>query len=262
MKILYVHGYNGSAEGGSYRLLKKHRPEGAEIFGMDYCQDDCAVALEQIRETVRKKDIDVVVGSSLGGFLTILTEGIERYAINPCYHPSVELPQLGPQNGLPAPLPKMTATYEAFESRLKQLVDSDKTRLHVLMADRDELLGDRYWDEIQEDTGGKPGMLFSTHHLSESAAETIGCLMAGGKSMLDDAHKYARAHEYMIARSETCGCFSCGRIFPSCEIEDWMKDEDGRTAICPHCFVDAILPEVCPYPLTHGFLEKMRKRWF
>ena len=75
----------------------------AQIFGMDYCQDDCALALEQIARTISEKNIDILVGSSLGGFLTILTTGIERYAVNPCYRPSAELPKLGPQNGLPAP---------------------------------------------------------------------------------------------------------------------------------------------------------------
>ena len=67
-KLLYVHGYNGSPDGGSCRLFKKHKPENWEVIGMDYCQDDCELALRQIRETIEREGIDVVVGCSLGGF--------------------------------------------------------------------------------------------------------------------------------------------------------------------------------------------------
>ena len=262
MRILYVHGYNGSAEGGSYRLLKKHLPNDAEIFGMDYCQEDCAAALDQIRRTVEERHIDVVVGSSLGGFLTILTAGIERYAVNPCYRPSAELPKLGPQNGLPAPSSEMISTYAAFEPRLKQLDRTDCKKIHVLMGNRDELLGDRYFHEISEDLGREPSMVFSSHHLSDSAASTVCALIFKGRMMLDDAHRYATGNEELVTRSSLCGCFNCGDIFPPEEIEDWADDKDGRTAICPHCFIDAVLPDCCPYPVTPSFLKKMHKRWF
>lgn len=262
MRILYIHGYNGSPEGGSYRLLKKHLPEGAEIFGMDYCQDDCATALEQIRKSIKEKSIDILVGSSLGGFLTILTTGIERYAINPCYRPSAELPKLGPQNGLPAPEPEMIATYAALEPQLKEIEESDKEKIHVLLGDKDELLGDRYFDEIYEDLGHKPRIVFSSHHLSESAAETICCLIGKGRKMTEDAHKYSMSNEYLVKQSSVCGCFSCGKVFPPEEIEDWASDKGGRTAICPHCFTDTVLPDSCPYQISPAFIKKMYKRWF
>lgn len=262
MRILYVHGYNGSAEGGSYMLLKKHLPENAEIFGMDYCQDDCAAALAQIRKTISEKNIDVVVGSSLGAFLTILTEGIERYAVNPCYHPSLELPKLGPQNGLPAPSPEMISTYTSFEPRLKHLDKADCNKIHVLMGNRDELLGDRYFQEISEDLGHEPKIVFSAHHLSDSAASTICALINKGRRMLDDAHRYATCNEDLISRSSMCGCFNCGDIFPPEEIEDWIEDKEGRTAICPHCSVDSVLPDSGPYHISPAFLKKMNKRWF
>lgn len=262
MKILYVHGYNGSAEGGSYRLLKKHLPENVEILGIDYCQEDCAVALEQIKKTVEENNIDVLVGSSLGGFLTILTEGIERYAINPCYHPSLELPKLGPHNGLPAPGSEIIQSYAAFEPRLKQLKATDCKRIHVLIGNSDELLGDRYFQEISEDLGHEPKMVFSTHHLSDSAARTVCALISKGKQMLDDAHQYATGNEELVVRSSLCGCFSCEEIFPPDEIEDWTDDKKGRTAICPHCYIDAVLPDSGPYHVTYAFLKKMNRRWF
>lgn len=265
MKVLYVHGFNGSPEGSSYRMLKNHLPEGYDLIGMDYNQDDCEIALNQIRELVQKDKIDVIVGCSLGGFLTLLVSGVERYVINPCYHPSMELPRLGAQNGLPAPTPEMVATYALFEPTLKMLTENDKQLVHCFIGHEDELFGDKYAAEIEGDLGKKPHFLFSGHHLSESAAETICCLIASDKyhnTVLEDAHKYSSCHEYFIERSEFCGCFSCHSIFPASSVHDYIRDSSGKTALCPHCFTDAVLPDSNPYPLTEGFLKKMEKRWF
>lgn len=277
MNILYVHGFNGSPEGHSYNLLKKHLPEGCEIIGMDYDQNDCNRALEQIRHTVKEKQINLIIGCSLGGFLTLLTEGVERFVINPCYLPSIELPKLKVQNGLPAATPEMIATYEPFEYTCRNLPVIDKQRIHCFIGHADELFGDKYYEDIIEDLGRPPRMLFSGHHLSESAAETLCCLigqrlMTQGKgnkanrklteAILKDAHKYSSCHEELIRKSEKCGCFSCNRIFPAYEVEDFLKDSGGRTATCPRCFMDTVLPDSCPYELTEEFLKQMGKRWF
>lgn len=262
MNILYVHGYNGSAEGGSYRALKRHLDEGSAIFGLDYCQDDCRLALEQIRTAIVEKRIDVVVGSSLGGFLTLLTEGIERYVINPCYSPSEELPKLGPHNGLPAPSPEMVATYARFEPHLKTLEAADRENIHILIGDNDELLGERYYDDIIRDLGVVPRFVYSSHHLSESVAETVCSLIFGGRREAEDAHKYSLSNGQLVKRSSKCGCFSCGAIFSCDEIAEWADDRGGKTAVCPHCFTDAVVPDSCPYDITPDFLEKMHRRWF
>lgn len=66
-------------EGSSCRLFRKYMPQDKwQVIGMDYTQDDCAVALRQIRETIEHDEIDIVIGSSLGVFLTLLTTGIAR----------------------------------------------------------------------------------------------------------------------------------------------------------------------------------------
>lgn len=75
MKILYIHGFNGSSEGHSFSLLKKHLPQECKIIGMDYDQNNCNVALRQIQETIQKEKIDLVIGCSLGGFQTLRNKG-------------------------------------------------------------------------------------------------------------------------------------------------------------------------------------------
>lgn len=277
MKILYVHGFNGSPEGHSYSLLKKHLPEGCDIIGMNYNQNDCDVALKQIQETIQKESIDLVIGCSLGGFLTLLAEGVERFVVNPCYLPSIELPKLKTQNGLPAASTEMVNTYEPFEYKWRYLPQSDKERIHCFIGNADELFGEKYYYDIQDDLGRPPRMLYSGHHLSESAAETLCCLIAQKEidrspnhkasnkmteAILRDAHKYSCNHEEFINRSEYCGCFSCCRVFPSYEIKNYIKDMGGKTALCPYCDTDALLPQSGPYELSEVLLRKMNKRWF
>ncbi|MDO4497552.1 MAG: YqiA/YcfP family alpha/beta fold hydrolase [Bacteroidales bacterium] len=172
-KLLYIHGYNGSPDGGSCQKFRKYMPADEwQVIGMDYNQEDCSVALQQIRETIEREKIDLVVGSSLGGFLSLLTTGIERIVINPCYSPSVELPKLGPHNGLPAPSPKMVATYAAFEPQLKTFSEEERKLITGYFAKEDELLGDNYKEIFRKDIGSFtdiPG----GHHLSEEAVDMI-----------------------------------------------------------------------------------------
>jgi len=171
--LLYIHGYNGSPEGRSCSLFRRYLSnEGWNVIGMDYFQDDCKLALQQIKETISSNHVDVVVGSSLGGFLTLLTSGIERIVINPCYLPSIELPKLGPWNGLPAPSPDMIASYESFEPQIKKLAPSDKELVTGCFAMEDEMLGDRYQKEFREDIG-EVHLIPGGHHISEDAVKEI-----------------------------------------------------------------------------------------
>lgn len=172
-KLLYIHGYNGSPEGSSCRLFRKHMPQDEwQVIGMDYDQDDCAVALRQIRQTIQREHIDLVAGSSLGGFLALLTTGIERIVINPCYSPSAELPKLGPHNGLPAPSAAMVATYAAFEPQLKTFSPEERNLIKGYFAEADELLSDRYQDAYRQDIGHYE-MIPGGHHVTDEAVRKI-----------------------------------------------------------------------------------------
>jgi DNA-directed RNA polymerase subunit RPC12/RpoP len=61
-----------------------------------------------------------------------------------------------------------------------------------------------------------------------------------------------------IRASETCGCFYCGRVFPTAEL-----NELDDYAWCPHCAIDAILPErEVPEIRNPEFLRAMHAFWF
>lgn len=261
-KLLYIHGYNGSPEGSSCRLFRKYMPQDKwQVIGMDYNQDDCDVALQQIRQTIESEGIDLVVGSSLGGFLTLLTTGIERIVINPCYSPSVELPKLGPKNGLPAPSKEMVATYAAFEHQLKTFSDEERSLIIAYFAENDELLGDRYQDVFIEDVNGFseiPG----GHHVCEEAVKIICYKFSDEYEYLHEAHRSSFKNEEQIRASKVCGCFSCKKIYPAAEVVLVPEADGKKTAWCPYCDVDAVLGDASGYPITEEFMERMNKEWF
>lgn len=78
-----------------------------------------------------------------------------------------------------------------------------------------------------------------------------------------EAHKYCTSNYEALKRSEKCGCFHCGKVFDPCEIEGFITETDGsKTALCPHCGIDAVIVEGNGYILSEDFLEEMRKYWF
>lgn len=66
------------------------------------------------------------------------------------------------------------------------------------------------------------------------------------------AHKVSFENGWLVKNSAKFGCFCCGKIFDSSEIDEWVPDRGGDTAICPYCGIDSVLstPETRkPLPL-------------
>ena len=77
-------------------------------------------------------------------------------------------------------------------------------------------------------------------------------------------HVLSFENEELVKKSNTCGCFYCGRIFNSTEVIDWCEDTNARTAICPYCNIDSVLQESHDgsYDLNKDLLFEMNQRWF
>ncbi len=74
------------------------------------------------------------------------------------------------------------------------------------------------------------------------------------------AHEYCSNHKKTLLKDKKCGCFFCMGIFLPKEIVDWI--DNGETALCPHCSIDAVIGESSGFPITKEFLEKMHEHWF
>jgi hypothetical protein len=74
------------------------------------------------------------------------------------------------------------------------------------------------------------------------------------------AHKWSVRNRSDLQKSNLCGCFHCLGMFPPNEIQDWT--DDGETALCPKCGVDAVIGSISEYPIQREFLSRMHDHWF
>lgn len=73
---------------------------------------------------------------------------------------------------------------------------------------------------------------------------------------LENVVKASRNNIDALDDFEMCGCYFCIRVFDTDEIVDFT--DNGNTALCPHCGVDAIIPGT----VNKIFLEKAHEKWF
>jgi NAD-dependent SIR2 family protein deacetylase len=64
-----------------------------------------------------------------------------------------------------------------------------------------------------------------------------------------------------MLESDLAGCFHCKEVFSTKEINEWIKEKIGETAVCPKCGIDSVLS--CKFPISDKiFLKEMCKYWF
>ena len=81
-------------------------------------------------------------------------------------------------------------------------------------------------------------------------------------------HRHCGWHEEEVKKSKLCGCFSCLKLFPSSEVVEWIEESEtcprgpGKTAVCPNCEIDAVLPESDEYEFSQEFINDMGREFF
>lgn len=77
---------------------------------------------------------------------------------------------------------------------------------------------------------------------------------------LEAAHKHSIFNRAELQESTLCGCFYCFATFAPSEISEWI--DDGQTALCPKCPVDAVIGSASNFPITPEFLRRMHDKYF
>lgn len=93
-KILYIHGYNSSSESRTAQVLLAHLGEGFELIHPTFSNDP-EEAIPMARRIIREEGVDMVVATSLGGFVALILRGIPKFVINPSVAPHLTLPNNG-----------------------------------------------------------------------------------------------------------------------------------------------------------------------
>jgi hypothetical protein len=79
------------------------------------------------------------------------------------------------------------------------------------------------------------------------------------------AHDRSSNHRAAVLASVRCGCFCCCANFTPDEILEWTdedRDQQGQTAVCPRCGIDAVIGDKSGVDVSHDFLVRMREYWF
>jgi hypothetical protein len=90
---------------------------------------------------------------------------------------------------------------------------------------------------------------------------------------VETAHGHTSFHRAAIEASGLCACGHCHARFPPAEIVEWTdwlpsvpfavrSRDNGQTAVCPRCGVDAVLPDSVGLDLSEAFLSRFRDHWF
>lgn len=80
------------------------------------------------------------------------------------------------------------------------------------------------------------------------------------ESQLKRLHAYSSHNQNLIATANQCYCFYCKRSMNKNDIKDYT--DDGQTAICPTCGVDAIIPDSIEESLDDAVIQEMNEYWF
>lgn len=88
MRIFYVHGIGSAGGGNTVDMIKKYFPND-EIYS-----PDIPVSPIEAFEFIKKesKDYDLIIGTSLGGFYTMMVSGKFKILINPAINADTEIP--------------------------------------------------------------------------------------------------------------------------------------------------------------------------
>lgn len=77
---------------------------------------------------------------------------------------------------------------------------------------------------------------------------------------LKKLHAHSSHNKVLILVSDRCVCFHCQAMMDHGEITEYV--DNGQTALCPKCGVDAILPDSIEETIDSQTLKDMQEYWF
>lgn len=80
------------------------------------------------------------------------------------------------------------------------------------------------------------------------------------KSLYEKLHAYSYNNKELIERSNKCYCFHCKQTFASKAIKEYI--DDNKTALCPNCQIDSVIPDSIEETITPEIIDGMNKYWF
>ena len=172
-KILYVHGFASSGNSGTAATLQKYLPN-SKIYAPDLPIDP-KEAIELLHKIVTEHQIDIVVGTSMGGMFAQKLRGIPKVLVNPSFHVSESMRKtIGVVQFFKKRMdgssefevtPQLCDAYKAIETpQFDNIDEHEKLRTYGLFGTEDDVINceeeySRYYSKKMIFSGG--------HRLSE-----------------------------------------------------------------------------------------------
>lgn len=154
--MMYIHGFMSGANGAKQKQLQKHFKNRYRVIAPELDADPDK-ALSILNEIIKKEKPEIIIGTSLGGWMTYMCDSrdAELIIVNPCTTPNntlarwVDEPQAyfcprldGVQTYL--------LTQEVLDKYLKYdtitTMKEKENRIHALCSTKDELIGREHID--------------------------------------------------------------------------------------------------------------------
>lgn len=135
---MYVHGLNSSGESETGKTIEKVLTAKFPNFKINIIRPTFPKtgpeAISLLKQEIKKNKINIVIGTSLGGFIALNAEGPFRIVVNPAMHPSKLLTKLGePQ--------EVADTYVDIEEKLYKSIDYETKATTIgWFADNDKVV--------------------------------------------------------------------------------------------------------------------------
>lgn len=136
MNILYIYGFNGSKKSVTAKILKEVFPE-HNIYCVDYPQNNIENSLKILQSYIYKNNINVVIASSYGAFISLFLRNVVKFLINPCMCPTDELPKIGASD-------EYVKDAAKYEKCLDKINFDESLITFGLFSNHDELFGVKY----------------------------------------------------------------------------------------------------------------------
>ena len=80
------------------------------------------------------------------------------------------------------------------------------------------------------------------------------------ESQFKKLHAYSSHNKKLIDIADKCYCFYCKSSMEQSEIQNYI--DDGQTALCPKCEIDAIIPDSIDDTVDEQIISEMNEYWF
>ena len=168
INILYVHGLNSDGNSITGKTIEKVLKETFPDIHINVYHPTFSKigpeAINTLKQEIRKNNINIVIGTSLGGFVALNAEGPFRIVVNPALHPSKTLIKLGEPE-------EVAQTYADLETKLFRSIDWEtKASTIGWFADNDEVV--RNGSEFERKYGRKREF-HGVHRMDEKVIRRI-----------------------------------------------------------------------------------------